>query len=783
MIGSDLDPAENQDVLDALFRRLFESGPAACIALAPDSPRFRIVAVSDAYLRAMETCRSDLIGRGLFEAFPPATAEAASTGRASLLSSLEHVIRSRSPNTLTAQRWAFHRPDGRLEERTWNWVNSPVFDKQNELAFILHQIEDVTERKSPEQLQAEAAAGAIRLAREEAAHAEAENARRQLAAVLESITDACFALDAGWRFTYINKRAGDFFERTREELLGRSLWDAFPMAWDSRFGQEYRRAMEDGEKRQFEAFSSTLNRWFEVHAYPSRDALSVYFHDITERRRTEAALREAERCYRSLFDSSMDAILLLAPDGRIAMANSASTRLFGYSEEELRALDQQALIDASSPRLTAAIEERRRTGRFRGEITLTRKGGASLPVEISSANFRDEQGAEWTNMFIRDISERRAREAERDQLVTELDAKRHWLQAVLDHVPVGVILFGPDHSIYVNHRTEALFGMQISPSGGSAQYANRLLFPDGTPVPPEQLVSSRVFRSGETVLGAEFLIEHSDGTRIPILGSAAPLHNTEGKRIGAIGIFQEVSERMKAQEAIRVSEQQLRRALRLSEEVLSIVAHDLRNPLSAIGLRAQSLLRSITEARQKKNLQVIISSAQQMNTLIEDLLDIARLESGSLRLARSATEVAPLLEHVLEVHGPLLAEAGLRLAVRVEPGLPRIEADAGRISQVLSNLLGNAVKFTPSGGSITVAAERREDVVCLSVEDTGPGITQEQQSHLFERFWQGSSTDRRGAGLGLSICKVLVEAHGGKIWLENAAGQGSAFRFTIPTAY
>lgn len=493
-----------------------------------------------------------------------------------------------------------------------------------------------------------------------------------------------------------------------------------------------------------------------------------------------AALREAEPRYHSLFDSSLDAILLLKPDGRIAMANSASTRLLGYAEEELLAMDQQALLDVSDPRLAEVLAERQRTGRCRGEITLRCKGGARLPVEISSATFRDEQGVQWTNMFIRDISERRAREVEREQIITELDAKRHWLQAVLDHVPVGIILFGPDSSVYVNHRTEMLLGMHLSSTGGSAQYANRLLFLDGSPVPPDQLISSRVLRTGETVLGAEFLIEHPDGTRIPILGSAAPIHNAEGKQVGGIGLFQDVSERMQAEEAIRTGAQQLRRALQLSEEVLSIVAHDLRNPLSSIGLRAQSLLRSSTEERQRKHLRVIIGTTRQMNILIEDLLDLARLESGQLRLARDATEIEPLLDQVIEVHRPLLDEAGLRLAVRVAPGLPRIEADAGRVTQVLSNLVGNAIKFTPRGGTITVSAEHTEGTLLISVEDTGCGIGPEQQSHLFERFWQGSPLDRRGAGLGLSICKVLIEAHGGRIWVESALGKGSTFRFTLP---
>lgn len=747
-------------------------------------------------------------------------------------------------------------------------------------------------------------------ARSDPAHAElsrgaADAAQRQLSAVLESITDAFFAVDSEWRFTYVNRKAEEIFGRSRDELLGQVLWEQFPRTLDSRFGREYRQVMERKEKRQFEAYSPALGRWFEVHAYPSSGALSVYIHDITERRRAEAALRETERRYRSLIDNSMDAILLSAPDGSIAMANRASTTLLGYTESELRSLGTKGLLDASEQQLESAQAERRQTGRFRGEITMKRKGGARVPVELSSATFCDEQGAEWTSLFIRDISERKAREAERERLLGELDSKQRWLQAVIEHVPVGVILVVPGEGVYVNHRTEELFGMKIERAAGSAQYAPRLLYPDGTPIPAEQMVSARVLRTGETILGTEFLIERPDGERCPMLGSAAPIRSSEGKIVGAVGMFQDISERMRAEERIRASErllngifeilpvglwvadqagrivrknpagnrlwdgvvqeegpgpctprgwwtdgkpiaptewplaralgkgettidelirikypdgtqkivlnsalplcdesgalsgavvvgqditklkeieEQLRRALRLRDEVLSIVAHDLRNPLSAIGLRAQSLLRGVTEEKQKKQLQAILISAQQMSTLAQDLLDMARLEAGRLLLERTSITIEPLLQRVLDVYQPLLAEARLSLSVRTEPGLPRVDADPERLAQVLSNLLGNAVKFTPAGGAVTVAVEPHEREVCFSIADTGPGISGRQQEHLFDRFWQADRNDRRGAGLGLSICKGLVEAHGGRIWVQSEPGQGSTFRFTIPAA-
>ncbi|MFO0576557.1 MAG: PAS domain S-box protein [Polyangia bacterium] len=730
-------------------------------------------------------------------------------------------------------------------------------------------------------------------------------AQHQLSAVLESITDAFFAVDSEWRFTYVNRKAEELFGCGREELLGQVLWEKFPQTLDSRFGREYRQAMGRQEKRQFEAYSPVLGRWSEVHAYPSSGALSVYIHDITERRRAEAALRETEHRYRSLIDNCMDAILLTAPDGSIAVANRASTSLLGYTESELRALGTKGLLDPSDQQLESALAERRRTGRFRGEIAMKRKGGARIQVELSSATFRDEQGAEWVSLFIRDIAERKAREAERERLLGELDSKQRWLQAVIEHVPVGVILVVPGEGVYVNHRTEELFGMKIERAAGSAQYAPRLLYPDGTPIPAEQMVSARVLRTGETIIGTEFLIERPNGERRPMLGSAAPIRSSDGKIVGAVGMFQDVSERMRAEERIRESErllngifeilpvglwvadqagrivrknpagnrlwdgtvhdegpgpcaprgwwidgkpiapsdwplaralnkgetvidelirikypddtqkivlnsalplcdesgalsgavvvgqditklkeieEQLRRALRLRDEVLSIVAHDLRNPLSAIGLRAQSLLRTISEEKQKKQLQAILFSAQQMSTLAQDLLDMARLDAGRLLLERTSTAIEPLLHRVLDVYQPLLGEARLSLSVHTAPGLPRVDADPERLAQVLSNLLGNAVKFTPAGGAVTVAVEPHDREICFSIADTGPGISRRQQEHLFDRFWQADRKDRRGAGLGLSICKGLVEAHGGHIWVQSEPGQGSTFRFTIPAA-
>lgn len=310
----------------------------------------------------------------------------------------------------------------------------------------------------------------------------------------------------------------------------------------------------EGRARDFEAYSELLGRWFSVHAYPSSSGLAVYLQDITARHTAERALRDSERRYRALFDHSMDAVLLTAPDGRIAMANPACCELLGYREEELRQLGEEAVLDSSNPRLANMLAQRSATRRCRGEVNLRRKDGSRFPAEISSALFIDESGAAWTSMFIRDISERQARAREHQELETQRDAERQFLHAVLAHVPVGAIYFDAQGSLHYNQRAEELFGMRFDPRLGSAQYAHRLLYPDGTPVPREQMVSARVLRTGETITEAAFLIQRTDGSRIPILGSAAPIRDAQGHIRGAVGMFQDVSRSKRAEEELRARE-------------------------------------------------------------------------------------------------------------------------------------------------------------------------------------------------------------------------------------
>lgn len=226
-----------------------------------------------------------------------------------------------------------------------------------------------------------------------------------------------------------------------------------------------------------------------------------------------------------------------------------------------------------------------------------------------------------------------------------------------------------------------------------------------------------------------------------------------------------------------------RSAVEAREEVLRMVAHDLRNPLSTIGMTAELLIEMpVTEEQRKKHARTIARCGKSMNRLIQDLLDFARLEAGRIKVEPVPTPVDELFEDVVEMMQPIVAAAGVTLSIAGGSDAPPVSVDRDRLMRVFSNLIGNAAKFTPSEGQVSVGALRVGDEVRFAITDTGPGIPPERVSQIFESFWQAGDDDRRGIGLGLAISRHIVDAHGGRIGVESDVGGGSEFWFTVPLA-
>ncbi|CAN5522290.1 hypothetical protein BH24GEM3_BH24GEM3_01390 [soil metagenome] len=529
--------------------------------------------------------------------------------------------------------------------------------------------------------------------RERAARAAAVFAHQRAADVLECITNGFFALDPDWRFTFANREFERIFGRAREELLGKTPWEAFPATVGSVFDREYRRAMADQLPVTFEAESAQLpGTWFEVRAYPSRGGLSVHFHDVTERRRAEESQRFLAEAG-SLLASSLDYETTLASVTRLAVSGPADWCFVDLLEE-----------DGSIRRVATAHHDPRKE---------------DLTRELLHSS-------------------------------TELDEPTICAQVLR----TGQTLLLPTID------AQTLAAMSRHPEEG-------------------RILRALELRSGLLVP----LIAR--GRTIGVLTLAA---NGSGRRYGPedIPLAEELARRAAlAVDAARLY-RQAQQALRAREQILRVVSHDLRNPLTAVFAHADLLLHTLMEKggdpTERAWVETIRRAADQMNRLIRDLLDVTSLEAGRLSFEPESCRVDSLLEEALDMLLPLAAERGIRLEAELPEQPLAVRADRERILQLFSNLVGNAIRFTPRQGSIALRVRPAGTEVHFSVADSGIGIPAEDLPHLFEPFWKGKRSGREGTGLGLSIARGLVEAHGGRIWVESSVGVGSTFHFTLPVA-
>ena len=283
--------------------------------------------------------------------------------------------------------------------------------------------------------------------------------------------------------------------------------------------------------------------------------------------------------------------------------------------------------------------------------------------------------------------------------------------------------------------------------------------------------------------------------RLPIrvrgrtLGALSLISSQPGRYEAAdLALFEVLVQRIAATVETALLYQQAQEAVRWREELLAVVSHDMKTPLLVVRMNAEMLLKAArppAEERRRhgrRHLEIILQAAEQMRNLIGGVLDRARMQGMPMPLAPQPYPVDALVQQALEVLQPLALEKGQDLKVELGAELPRVLADRERFLQVLSNLVGNAIKFTPTGGSIVLRARRVDGMVRFSVKDSGPGIPPDDVPHLFERFWRASGVNERGTGLGLSIARSIVEAHGGTLWVDSRVGEGSTFFFTLPAA-
>lgn len=279
--------------------------------------------------------------------------------------------------------------------------------------------------------------------------------------------------------------------------------------------------------------------------------------------------------------------------------------------------------------------------------------------------------------------------------------------------------------------------------------------------------------SGSGAEEALWLLEYSADPKLELLyGELSELHRE---------VVHSQRELRRERTRIAAALAQAQAAIRSRDEVLAIVSHDLRSPLHTITMAASLLEMEPSADARADQLAIISRTAERMNRLISDLLDASAAESGAFSVEMAQMDLALVLREGVDALREQASRKGVTLRADLPAELPKLTGDRHRLVQVVTNILGNAMKFTPGGGEVTVRAQPGEGDVEVAVSDTGPGIPEEELPRIFDRFWHTSRTRRGGAGLGLAIAKGIVEAHGGHIWVESTSGAGSTFSFTLPT--
>lgn len=499
--------------------------------------------------------------------------------------------------------------------------------------------------------------------------------------------------------------------------------------------------------------------------------LSIYVDD-TERQAAEDAVRRSEALLSHLVASSPDVITLTDfQTGRYAMVNRSFEQLTGWTADEVvgrTSMEIGIWADlADRERLVAAV---RAQGRFQDlPVAFRRRDDSTAPMLVSGARFA-MGGREYLVLNARDV--------------TEIERSRLEREAILDNASLGIALTRDQKFQMVNPAFEAMLGW---PDGSIIGQPGCVVWPsEAEYVAVGQRISPALLRGEQVEI--ECTVRRRDGSSFLCRMLARAVDPSHPSRGGTIWVVEDITERRRLDEALARARDAAEAASRAKSAFLANTSHELRTPLNGLlGLAQLARAPGVDDARRGQYLDQIVDSAQALAMVVSDILDLSKIEAGRLTVESQPFDLGALLQSLRQGYAPLAAARGLSLALDAAPTIGLVQGDALRVRQILTNFLGNAIKFTSSGGVRLVVHPPRSDgtqaIVRFEVHDTGPGIDEATLPRLFQPFTQADeSTTRRfgGTGLGLSICRELAALMGGQVGVRSVHGQGSCFWAELP---
>ncbi len=615
---------------------------------------------------------------------------------------------------------------------------------------------------------------------------------RDLTETYLDLADIIFlALDLEGKVTLINRKGEELLGYSQEYLKGR---DWFALCVPERFRDRRKAAylaLLESECDQCRFYENLILgregeerniRWKEIFLRDRQGRLIGTLsagEDVTERRRSEAALRASEEKYHRLLGHLPVGVYRTTPAGRIVEANQALAELLGFARvAEVLSADAGDFYSCPSERerhqLKLANEDD-----CSAEIRLIRRDGRSIWCRDYAKAVRDHKGdIQYYDGILVDITQRKESE---EALRASEERYRSIFESFRDvyyrsDLSGRVTVISP--SIYPNagYRPEEVVGHSVTDF--YADPADQLLF--------EQKLSEK-----GSVDDFELKLKAKDGSVIETSASSNIVRDADGKPLGVEGVLRNITARKQAERELRQAKEEAEAASRAKSEFLANMSHELRTPLNAVIGFSDVLHEQYhgpLNERQKDYVKDILESGKHLLGMINDILNLSKFEAVEIEPQLSWLGLDELVEDSLEMIKDQCDKRGIELNKRCDPaarGL-KIRADYIRLQQLIQNLFSNAVKFTPGGGRIDVLVAKDTTSVHVSVSDSGIGVASRNQDKIFEPFFQGRGAIHNktpGAGLGLSICKKIVDMHGGKIWVTSQGeGKGSCFTFSLPVS-
>ena len=584
--------------------------------------------------------------------------------------------------------------------------------------------------------------------------------------LLEAAPDAMVVVNQDGEIILLNLQAEKQFGYRRDELLGQKVTNIIPAGFAERLLADGLRSPADALAQQIGTGIELVGRRKDGAEFPIEIMLSplesaegilvtAAIRDISVRKEAEKHLAQMEARSRGLLEAAPEAMLVVDQRGEIVLLNLQAEKEFGYRRDELLGQKVTNIIPEGFAErlLTDGVEVLAQQIVTGIDLSGRRKDGNEFPIGIMLSPLASGEGI----LVIRDISQRKNAEKH----LALMEARYH-----------GLLEAAPDTMVAVNHAGEiVLLNLQAEKEFGYRR--DELLGQNIKKIIPERVAERLTADSPRSSLTLQIGTEieltgrRKDGGEFPIEIMLSPLESAE-----RILVIRNISVR--------------RQTERLKDEFVATVSHELRTPLTSIsgslGLLAGQWASKLPESAARL-LAIAHTNSQRLVRLINDILDIEKLESGHVVFNLSKVAVRPLVEHALEDNRGFAQSYGVQVRLGVMSDDADVNADPDRLAQVITNLLSNAIKFSPAGGEVLVAVEKNANDVRITVRDHGAGVPDDFKLHIFEKFAQADATSTRqkgGTGLGLSIVKQIVERLGGNVGFEDAPGGGAIFYVELP---